>query len=74
MDLIIKVEEAVEGIIRSRTILNYIYTSLQNIYLKNGGKNEHHRTTRSTVRVEFLMYILKIKHKLILWLIVWTKH
>lgn len=60
MNFIIKVEEAVEGIIRSRTILNYIYTSLQNIYIKNGQKNENHRTTRSTVRMEFLMYIKKL--------------
>ena len=60
MNFLIKVEEAVEGIIRSRTILNYIYTSLQNIYIKNGQKNENHRTTRSTVRMEFLMYIKKL--------------
>lgn len=60
MNLIIKVKEAVEGIIRSRKILNYIYISLQNIYIKNGQKNENHRTTRSTVRVEFLMHIKKI--------------
>ena len=60
MNFLIKVEEAVEGIIRSRTILNYIYTSLQNICIKNGQKNENHRTTRSTVRMEFLMYVKKL--------------
>ena len=49
IDLIIKL---VESIIRSMTILNYVYTSLQNIGIKNGRNYKDHRTTTSTLTVE----------------------